>query len=212
MGVTAKTYEPREEFWNVLTHGFGLLLSIAALVFLVVFSSLYQTVWHVVSFSIYGASLVILYFASTTYHMAKRPSLRARLNIFDHAAIYVLIAGSYTPYMLVTIRGPWGWSIFGTIWGMAIIGIIFKIFTAGRYDKISTIAYVIMGWVAVIAFYPLVLNLALPGLIWLVVGGLFYTIGAFFYLRNKMPFNHAIFHVFVLLGSISHFISIFFYV
>lgn len=212
MKAITKTYDPKEELWNVITHGFGLLMSITALVFLVVWSSLYMSVWHIVSFSIYGASLVVLYLASTVYHLAKKPQLKKRLNVFDHASIYVLIAGSYTPYMLVTLRGPWGWSIFGVVWGMAIAGIIFKIFFTGRFDKLSTAAYVIMGWIAVVGFYPLIMKLAVPGLIMLVVGGIFYTVGAFFYLREKISFNHVIFHVFVLLGSISHFISIFFFV
>ena len=212
MKTAVRTYDPKEERWNVITHGLGLLLSIAALVFLVVWASLYMTVWHIVSFSIYGSSLVLLYLASTVYHLSRKPKLRNRLNVFDHAAIYVLIAGSYTPYTLVTLRGPWGWSIFGVVWGMALTGIIFKLFFTGRFDKLSTVAYVIMGWIAVVGFYPLIMNLAIPGLIWLVVGGVFYTVGAFFYLRERQNFNHVIFHVFVLLGSISHFISIFFYV
>jgi hemolysin III len=212
MKAITKTYDPKEELWNVITHGFGLLLSITALVFLVVWASLYMSVWHIVSFSIYGASLVVLYLASTVYHLAKKPKLKKRLNVFDHASIYVLIAGSYTPYMLVTLRGPWGWSIFGVVWGMAIAGIIFKLFFTGRFDKLSTAAYVVMGWIAVVGFYPLIMKLATPGLIMLIVGGVFYTVGAIFYLREKIHFNHVIFHVFVLLGSISHFVSIFFFV
>ncbi len=212
MNIQSKVYDPKEEFWNVLTHGFGLVLSFAALSLLVVFSSLYQSVWHIVSYSIYGASLVILYSASTFYHAAKKPKLKLRLNVFDHAAIYVLIAGTYTPFTLVTLRGPWGWSLFGVIWGLAILGIVFKLFYTGRFDKLSTAIYVLMGWLVLIAVYPLVINLSTPGLIWLLAGGLFYTIGAIFYLKNSMPYNHAIFHVFVLLGSISHFIAVFFYV
>lgn len=212
MSITSKTYDPSEELWNVITHGFGLILSISALVLLIVFSSLNLTAWHIVSYTIYGASLVILYLASTTYHMSKRPKLRLRLNVFDHSAIYVLIAGTYTPILLVTLRGPWGWSLFGVVWGFALTGIILKLFYTGRFDKLSTLMYVFMGWLALIAVYPLVMNFSTPGLIWLLVGGLFYTVGAIFYLKNSLKFNHAIFHVFVLLGSISHFICIFFYV
>lgn len=212
MGVSTRFYDPKEEFWNVLTHGFGLALSLAALSLLVVFSSINDTAWHIVGNSIYGASLVILYLASTIYHAARRPRIKVKLNVFDHAAIYVLIAGTYTPYMLVTLRGPWGWSIFGVIWGLAIAGVIMKLFYTGRYDKLSTLTYVLMGWLVIVGIYPLVMNLATWGLIWLVVGGLFYTVGAVFYLWHKLPFNHAIFHVFVLLGSISHFISVFWYV
>jgi len=212
MTILSKTYDQKEEFWNVLTHGTGLLLSIAGLTILVIFSSLYQSVWHIVSFSIYGTSLVILYTASTTYHITRKPELRLKLNVFDHSAIYVLIAGTYTPFTLVTLHGPWGWSLFGVIWGIAIIGIILKLFYTGRFDKLSTIIYVIMGWIVLIAIYPLVNNFSLSGLIWLLAGGLLYTIGAIFYLKNSMPYNHAIFHVFVLLGSICHFIAVFFYV
>lgn len=127
MSATSKTYTPKEERWNVITHGVGLLLSLAALPMLIVFAVSDKTVWHTVSFSIYGASLVILYLASTTYHAAKKIKLRNRLNVFDHAAIYVLIAGTYTPLTLVTLRGLWGWSMFGVVWGLAIAGIIFKL-------------------------------------------------------------------------------------
>lgn len=212
MAVTTRFYDPKEEFWNVLTHGVGLALSLVAVSLLVVFSSLHDTVWHIVGNSIFGASLVILYSASTFYHAAKKPKIKIKLNVFDHAAIYVLIAGTYTPFTLVTLNGPWGWSIFGVIWGLAISGIILKLFYTGKYDKISTLAYVLMGWLVVVGVYPLVMNLATWGLVWLILGGLFYTVGAVFYLWHRLPYNHAIFHVFVLLGSISHFFSVFFYV
>ena len=205
------TYSDKEEYWNVLTHGLGLLLSLIASVFLVKIAR-ELTIWHFLSFSIYSASLLLLYTASTFYHASKTPKLRAKLNIFDHAAIYILIAGTYTPYLLVTIRGVWGWSLLTVIWSMAIAGVILKLFYTGRYNKISTIAYLIMGWMAVVAIYPLYQNLASYGLIWLFAGGLFYSIGALFYLKEQLKFNHVIFHVFVLLGSISHFISIYYYV
>ncbi|KAA3620802.1 MAG: hemolysin D, partial [Bacteroidetes bacterium] len=155
MRLQARTYAPKEELWNVITHGLGLLLSLAALPLLVVFASLYETVWHIVSFSIYGTSLVLLYLASTSFHLARKPKRRICLNVFDHSAIYLLIAGTYTPLTLVTMRGPWGWSIFGVIWGLALVGIVLKIFFAGRFDKVSTITYVIMGWLALVAIYPL---------------------------------------------------------
>ncbi|MBT8219083.1 MAG: hemolysin III family protein [Bacteroidia bacterium] len=212
MKTVSYKYDHKEEFWNVLTHAFGIVLSVAALSFLVIYSSLYLTVWHIVSYSIYGASLVLLYSASTAYHSSKNPKIRHRLNIFDHSAIYLLIAGTYTPLLLVTLRGPWGWSLFGVVWGIAILGIVFKLFYTGKYNRISTLAYIGMGWIAVIAIHPLIMNLAVPGLIWLLLGGLFYTVGAVFYLQDKMSYNHAIFHVFVLLGSISHFLCIFLYV
>jgi len=212
MKVKARDYTKKEEFWNVLTHGFGLALSIPALVLLVVYTSLYKDVWHIVSFSIYGATLVILYAASTLFHNSKTKKIRLRLNVFDHASIYLLIAGTYTPYLLVTLRGPWGWSLFGVVWGLAIAGAIFKLYFTGRYDKISTLVYILMGWIIVIAIKPLIANLSSEGLFWLSAGGLMYSIGAALYLIKKIPYNHAIFHIFVLLGSIFHFISIFFYV
>ncbi len=212
MAIKAKKYEKKEEIINVATHGIGFLLSIAALVLLVVFASIYGNAWHIVSYSIYGASLVVLYLASTLFHWSTKPKRRLRLNIFDHASIYILIAGTYTPLLLVTLRGPWGWSLFGVIWGMAIIGIVLKFFFTGRFNKLSTGAYVIMGWVAIIAIKPLIANLSTPGLIWLSIGGLSYSIGAVIYLLNKIPYNHAIFHLFVLGGSIAHFVTIFWYV
>ena len=212
MKTDVRYYSRTEELLNVLTHGFGFFLSIAALSLLVVFASLKGNAWHIVSFSIYGASLVVLYFASTIFHLSRRIKLRRYLNIFDHASIYLLIAGTYTPFMLVTLRGPWGWSLFGVVWGLAIAGIILKLFFTGRYNTFSTVLYVVLGWVALIAINPLIDSLSFAGLMWLLAGGLCYTIGAVFFLLNRLSFNHAIFHVFVLGGSICHFISVFWYV
>lgn len=210
--ITKAMYSAKEEIFNTISHGIGFLLSIPALVVLIVFASLYGDVWHIVSFSIYGSSLIILYFASTAYHAAKKPVLKHRLNIFDHAAIYVLIAGTYTPFALVTLNGPWGWSIFGVIWGLAIAGIIFKLFFIGKFRTLSAIGYVLMGWVIIVAVKPLLDNLAPGGLWWLLAGGISYCIGVIFYVQKKMPYAHGIFHIFVLLGSLCHFISVFFYV
>ena len=207
-----KFYDPKEEKLNVLSHGIGLLLSIVALVLLVVYASKYGSVWHIVSFSIYGASLIVLYSASTFYHYTQNPKLRHRLNIFDHAAIYVLIAGTYTPFTLVVLNGWVGWTIFGVSWGLALLGIILKLFFTGRFDKISTIAYVLMGWLIIFAIKPLVSNLPFEGLMWLLSGGIFYTVGAILYSIKGIKYNHAIFHIFVLLGSFSHFMAVFFYV
>lgn len=205
-------YSKTEEKWNILSHFIGLLLSIAALVLLVVFSSLKGEAKHIVSFSIYGASLIVLYSASTLYHYSKSPKLRRRLNIFDHAAIYVLIAGTYTPFTIVALKGWVGWTLFGISWGLALAGIVFKLFFTGKFDKLSTVIYVLMGWVIIFAIKPLVSSLSFWGLFWLFLGGLFYTIGAILYSMKKLKFNHAIFHIFVLLGSFSHFIAVFFYV
>ena len=205
-------YDPKEEKLNVISHGIGLGLSIAALVLLVVYSSLYGSSWHIVSFSIYGASLILLYAASTFYHSTQNPKLRQKLNVFDHAAIYVLIAGTYTPFTLVVLKGGVGWTIFGVSWGLAIFGVIFKLFYTGKYDKISTLAYVLMGWLIILAIKPLVNNLPIEGLLWLLSGGIFYTVGAVLYSIKSIKYNHAIFHIFVLLGSFSHFVAVFFYV
>jgi len=205
-------YDPKEEKLNVISHALGLLLSIVALVLLVVYSSIYGSAWHVVSFSIYGSSLIVLYSASTFYHYVQSPKLRHRLNIFDHSAIYILIAGTYTPFTLVVLKGWVGWTIFGVSWGLAISGIILKFFFTGKYDKISTFAYVLMGWLIIFAIKPLINNFPFEGLMWLLSGGIFYTIGAILYSIKNLKYNHAIFHIFVLLGSFSHFIAVFFYV
>ena len=212
MSVDARYYSRNEEIINVVTHGIGFLLSLAALSLLVVFASLNGTVWHIVSFAIYGSSLVVLYFASTVFHLSRTQKVRNRLNIFDHASIFLLIAGTYTPFVLVTLRGPWGWSIFGVIWGLAITGIILKLFFTGKFNLFSTILYVILGWIILIAIGPLASSLSFGGLMWLLAGGLSYTAGAVFYLMNKLPFNHAIFHVLILGGSICHFIAVFWFV
>ena len=210
--IEPTVYPPLEERINVYTHALGLLLSIAALVLLVVKSSINDTVWHVVSFSIFGASLVILYAASTFFHNATNLKIRKRLNVFDHASIYILIAGTYTPFTLVTLHGTIGWILFGITWGIALTGVILKLFFTGKYDKISTIAYVLMGWIIVFAFKPLLNNLPIEGIIWLVLGGIAYTIGAVLYSIKRLNFNHAIFHVFVLIGSFCHFMAVYFYV
>lgn len=209
---SVKYYSPLEESINVGSHALGFVFGIVGLVFLVIKSVQHGTAWHVVSFSIYGASMVILYAASTMYHHAKNPVIRKRLKVFDHAAIYVLIAGSYTPYALVTLNGTAGWVLFGLSWGIAIVGVILKLFFTGRFTLISTLAYVLMGWMVVFVLNPLVANLSENGLFWLIAGGVSYTIGALIYAVHKIKLNHAIFHVFVLLGSICHFISVYCYV
>jgi hemolysin III len=212
MKISARTYPYWEEFVNVLSHGIGFLLSMAALTLMVVFASLDGNAWHIIGVSIFGASLVVLYLASTLFHWSMRSQVRKYLNVFDHSAIYVLIAGTYTPFLLVTLNGPWGWSLFGVIWGLAIAGIVFKMFFTGQYDRLSLLIYVLMGWLILIAIVPLVQNLSTMGLLWLLIGGISYSIGAVFYLLNRLPFNHAIFHFWVLGGSICHFFAVFWYV
>lgn len=207
-----KFYSPIEENINIISHAIGLLLSIVALVFLIRHANLHGNVWHVVSFAIFGASLICLYAASTFYHSAKKPELRRRLRIIDHATIYVLIAGTYTPFALVTLNGATGWVIFGISWGMALSGIILKLFFTGKNNLVSTLTYVFMGWIIVFAIKPLFNNLSSDGLFWLIAGGMAYTTGAILYSIKKIKFNHAIFHLFVLMGSCCHFVSVFFYV
>jgi len=207
-----KFYPPVEEKINIISHAIGFILSIVALVLLVMRANMYGDVWHIVSFSIFGASLMILFASSTFYHSAKKPALRNRFKIIDHAAIYVLIAGTYTPFTLITLDDTIGWVIFGISWGLALTGIILKLFFTGKYNLVSTIMYVLMGWIIVFAIKPLINNLPSDGLLWLFAGGIAYTIGAALYSIKKIKFNHAVFHICVLIGSFCHFISVFFYV
>jgi hemolysin III len=181
-----KGYSPTEEKINIVSHAIGFFLSIVALVLLVAYANLQGDVWHIVSFNIFGASLILLYAASTFYHSAKKPELRSRLKVIDHASIYVLIAGTYTPFTLVTLNGTIGWVIFGTTWGLALAGIILKLLFTGKYDLFSTIMYVLMGWVIVFAIKPLINNLPLEGLLWLFAGGISYTNGAVLYSIKKI--------------------------
>ncbi|MCF6350091.1 MAG: hemolysin III family protein [Flavobacteriaceae bacterium] len=205
-------YSQTEEKINIITHALGMLLSIIALVFLILKASLYGNIWHIVSFSVFGSSLIILYTASTLYHQSKTLKIRTKLNIFDHASIYILIAGTYTPFTLVTLNGKTGWWVFGITWLFAFIGVILKLFFTGSYDKLSTLMYVLMGWIILFAIKPLINNLPIEGIWWLFAGGISYTLGAILYSFDNIKFNHATFHVFVLIGSFCHFISVYFYV
>lgn len=207
-----KHYSPLEEKTNIISHAFGLVFSVAALVLMLIRASMHGNGWHIVSVSIFGASLIALYAASTLYHSATDLKLRSRLRIIDHATIYVLIAGTYTPFTLITLNGSTGWIIFGASWTMAIIGITLKVFFTGKYDVISTLMYVFMGWIIVFVITPLINSLSAEGLFWLFAGGVAYTTGAVLYSIKKIKFNHAIFHMFVLLGSFCHFVSVYFYV
>jgi len=205
-------YPHLEEQTNIISHAIGLILSIVALVLMVFRAGTSGDVWQIVSAAIFGASLIALYAASTFYHSAKDPKLRSHLRVIDHATIYILIAGTYTPFTLVTLDGPVGWTVFGVSWGMALMGLILKLFFTGKFNALSTLMYVFMGWIIIFAIKPLMNNLALEGLFWLFAGGVAYTTGAVIYSINKIKFNHAIFHLFVLLGSACHFISVYFYV
>jgi len=205
-------YPPLEEKVNIASHAIGLLLSVFALAFMVTRASLHGNAWHIVSASLFGASMIALYAASTWYHSTRDPQLRARLRIVDHAAIYVLIAGTYTPFVLVTLRGAVGWVIFGISWGMALAGITLKLFFTGKFNLLSTLMYVFMGWIIIFAVKPLINNLPPEGLFWVIAGGIAYTLGAIIYSIRKIPFNHAMFHVLVVVGSACHFLAVYSYV
>jgi len=203
-------YSDSEEQLNIWSHGLGLLVSIVAFPFLLKKAFSYSDFWEIASFIIYAFSLIILYAASTFYHAAKKPKKRRMLNIFDHAAIYVLIAGSYSPFCLVALKSYLGFYMFIAVWVFASTGIVLKLFFTGRFDKISTAMYLLMGWQVLFFIKPLIAALTSFGLNLLIAGGIFYTVGAILYSLKKMPYNHAIFHVFVLLGSVSHFTALYF--
>jgi hemolysin III len=199
------------EKFNAITHLGGAVLALAGAVLLVVFAALDGDAWKVVSVSIYGFTLVSLYSLSTLYH-----SLRGRakfvLQKLDHQSIYLLIAGSYTPFCLVTLRGAWGWSLFGVVWGLAVLGGLQE-FWSNKARILSVVIYVVMGWVVVVALVPLYRALGSAGFAWLVAGGLFYTLGIVFYaIDERVPWAHGVWHLFVLAGSAAHFAAIFLYV
>ena len=195
---------------NAVTHGIGAVLAIGALVILVVFATRYGGPWHVVSFSIYGSTLVLLYLASTLYHSFQNKRVKYILRIIDHAAIFLLIAGTYTPFTLVTLREQYGWVIFGVVWALAIVGIALKVFFVNKYAVLSTLFYLLMGWLIIFSIHSLFANLAGRSLFFLGAGGLFYTLGILFYLQKGKLLRHAIWHLFVLAGSICHFFAIFY--
>jgi hemolysin III len=203
-------YSDSEEQLNIWSHGLGLLASIIVFPFLLKKAFSYSDFWEIASFIIYAFSLIILYAASTFYHAAKKPKKRRMLNIFDHAAIYVLIAGSYSPFCLVALKSYLGFYMFIAVWVFASTGIVLKLFFTGRFDKISTAMYLLMGWQVLFFMKPLIAALTSFSLNLLIAGGIFYTVGAILYSIKKMPYNHAIFHVFVLLGSVSHFTALYF--
>jgi len=205
-------YSPTEEKLNIWSHAFGIFFSIIALVLLIIKAMQQDNIWMMISFPIFGVSLILLYLASTLYHASKEPQKRFKLKVFDHAAIYVLIAGSYTPFTLVSLNGETGWLIFSMVWVMAFTGIILKLFFTGRFKVISTAMYVLMGWLIIFYFKDLTAHLHEKGVFYLILGGVLYTIGAILYSIKKIKFNHAIFHIFVLAGSFCHFLSIYLYV
>ncbi|HOX84360.1 MAG TPA: hemolysin III family protein [bacterium] len=200
-----------EEIANSVTHGIGAALSLAALVLLVVFAGKTGDAWRIVSLSIYGAALFFLYLISTLYHSFTSPRTKQLFRLLDHSSIFLLIAGTYTPVTLISMRGPWGWTIFALIWALAIAGIVGKIFLLDKFRVVSVMLYIAMGWLIVIAVKPM-LQMVPPGLIlWLVIGGLCYSLGVVFYAFKQVPYFHFIWHLFVLSGSISHFFGMLFY-
>lgn len=202
---------PREELASSLTHGLGALLGTAALVWMLRLAD--GDLFRTVSAGVFGGSLVLLYTSSTLYHAFSRPHLKAFFQWLDHACIYLLIAGSYTPLTLVSLRGTWGWSLFGIVWFLALAGVVMKTFVAGKKDHwISTALYLAMGWLVVVALGPVMRALPPGGFAWLVAGGVFYTLGVAFFVWERLPFNHAIWHLFVLGGSICHVIAVALYI
>ncbi|MFL6560128.1 MAG: hemolysin III family protein [Bacillus sp. (in: firmicutes)] len=205
-------FSKKEELANSITHGVGALLSISALVILIVFSFHYGNVWHIVSFTIFGVTMVILYMSSTLLHSFPEGKAKDIFEIFDHSSIYFFIAGTYTPFLLVVIKGTLGWTLFGIVWGLAIAGTVFKCFFVKKYLFSSTALYVVMGWLIVFAWKPLVNNLSPQGMTYLIIGGALYTIGAIFYVWRGFKYHHAVWHVFVLAASVAHFFCVLFYV
>lgn len=203
---------PAAELANSLTHGLGAVLGVAALAVMVVTASLHGTARDIVGASIFGSALVLLYTMSTLYHSFRGPRVKHVFKILDHNSIFVLIAGTYTPFCLRTLPAAWGWSIFGVVWGLAVLGIIFKSIFIRRLNWLSLAVYLGMGWIVLIAVKPLIENLPPGGLAWLGGGGLFYTLGTVFYAWKSMKYHHAVWHLFVLGGSLCHVMAVLFFV
>jgi len=206
--MPANYFSIKEEIVNAITHGVGACLSVAALVILVIMGALHGTTWHIVSNTIFGACLVILYTSSTIYHSLTNVKAKSLFQKFDHISIFLVIAGSYTPFCLVTLRGWIGWTLFGVIWGCAAIGIVFKSIHIGKWELLSTVLYILMGWMCLIAIKPLY-NLLPPGaFLFLILGGVAYTIGAIFFMLDRLPYFHGVWHLFTLAGSTLHFFAV----
>ena len=198
----------REEFANALTHGLGATAALAGGAVLITLAALYGDGWQLASAIVFGTSLLLLYLASTLYHAVQHPVTKGRLKVFDHCAIYLLIAGTYTPFTLIGLRGPWGWSLFAAIWTLALAGVVFKLFYTGRFKLLSTAIYIAMGWLVIVAIKPLLGALDGWTLGWMFAGGAFYTLGTVFYHRPSLPYSHAIWHLFVLGGSVCHYVAV----
>ncbi|ACF14823.1 channel protein, hemolysin III family [Chloroherpeton thalassium ATCC 35110] len=206
-----KSYTIGEEIANGITHGVGTVLSIIGLILLVRLANEFGDVWWMVSFCIYGGSMILLYLTSTLYHSIQNPKVKYFFRILDHANIYLLIAGTYTPLLLVSLGGAWGWTMLILIWLIAIAGMSLTSLFMKRFQKFSVATYIFMGWIGIFVLYKLPEFMPITGLFWIGAGGLFYTIGVIFYVWKKLPYHHAIWHVFVLGGSACHYIAIFNY-
>jgi len=209
---TASQYTPEEEFVHAVSHGVGVLLSAAGLVWMLDLSIGTSDPWRIIASSVYGASLISLFLASTLYHTFHASRRRHLLKLLDHCAIYLLVAGSYTPFLLVAMRTETGWWLFGAVWSLATVGILTKLRFRHRYPWFSLTSYLLMGWLVVIALPQVAEAIGAKGMIWLVAGGVSYTVGALFYMAKQLPFNHAIWHIFVLTGGICHFLTVVWYV
>jgi hemolysin III len=204
-------YSQTEEILHSITHGIGAVLALTGLVVLVTLAAQRGDVWRIVSFAVYGGSLTLLYLASTLYHSFQDEDLKRFFRHFDHLSIFLLIAGTYTPVTLVSLRGPWGWTIFGLIWGLALFGIFYELLFLGRYKWITVTIYLGMGWLAVVAIRPMLTALPRGLFGWILAGGVFYTIGVLFYVRKGMKYHHVLWHLLVLVGSACHFLGFFFH-
>lgn len=205
-------YSRREEYANIATHAVGVLLSIVALVLMVVFAAENGDPYFIVAVSVFGGTLILLYLMSTLYHSFRHPKVKHVFRVFDHSCIYLLIAGSYTPFTLVSMRGGWGWTLFGITWGLALCGIVFKIFFTKRFNILSTLMYIALGWLVVVAAKPIIASVPTGGIVWLFAGGMLYTSGVVFYAWRRVPYHHAIWHLFVMAGSFCHFLAVYYYV
>jgi hemolysin III len=205
----AKAYTLREEIANSLSHGLAVVVALAASAVLITLAALRGDGWQLASAIVFGISLTLLYTASTLYHAITHPTAKRRLKVFDHCAIYLLIAGTYTPFALTSLRGSWGWSLLATVWTLALIGCLFKLFFTGRFKAVSTAIYLAMGWMALIMIEPMLRLVSGWALSWLLAGGLAYTGGTAFYLSSRLPYSHAIWHAFVVAGSVCHFVAVY---
>jgi len=198
----------REEIANTLTHGLAAAAALPASIVLITLAAIHGDGWQLAGAVVFGAALVLLYTVSTWYHAIQHPRAKRRLQVFDHCAIYILIAGTYTPFTLIGLRGPWGWSLFAAIWALALAGVVFKLFFTGRFDRLSTLVYLGMGWLVVVAIKPMFTLMDGWTLGWLFGGGLFYSLGTLFYLRESLRYSHAIWHLFVIGGSVCHYVAV----